>query len=106
MKNTKKGKLISSVLGIAMMACTTLPSVSDCFTAPVVAQAYYSGTINVKRTVKANSVFRSGPSFSKPVVASVSYSTTITCTRVEVNSDGTWFYSLYDRAWIHSSRLK
>lgn len=106
---TKIKRIItSSLTALVMIGTAAVPSISNLTSSPVTVSAfsiYHEQKVNCTFKVKANSVFRYNPRFSSAVKCSVAKQSSITATKVQVNSDGTWYYSKYDKAWINSTRL-
>ena len=109
MLNVKKS-VAAIMAALSLAGAVSVPALSSKIINPTVTEAtsiYYESNITPgTRTVKANTNFRKRPGYDYAVACSIKKESKITVTKVAATSDGTWYYSKYDNAWVHSSHLK
>ena len=110
MTNIKR-RIASFVAAFAMVGVVGVPTVAEKLSADnaiTASAAYIEGKVDFWVDVKANTVFRQSSSTNSPVVASVgsrTYNKTVHLTRVAATRSGIWYYSQYDKGWVHSNRI-
>ena len=107
MTNIKR-RIASFVAAFAMVGVVGVPTVAEKLSADNAITASAAWRVNCWGDVKANTVFRQSASTNSPVVASVgsrTYNKTVHLTRVAATRSGIWYYSQYDKGWVHSNRI-
>ena len=105
MTNIKR-RIASFVVAFAMVGVVGVPTVAEKISADnaiTASAAYHEEAVNFWVDVKAGTRFRKTPSTSATVVASVgsrTYNRPVHLTRVAATSNGTWYYSQYDKGWV------
>ena len=103
MTNIKR-RIASFVAAFAMIGVVGVPTVAEKLSADnAITASAHEENVNFWVDVKAGTRFRKSPSTSAKVVASVAnrtYNKTVHLTRVSATSNGTWYYSQYDKGWV------